>query len=51
MHVVDQLENFYGEGAPGGNGPDQGRIQMEGNTYLMSDFPRLSFINSVKPAL
>ena len=30
MHVVDQIENFYGEGAPGGNGPDQGRIQMEG---------------------
>ena len=51
MRVVDQIENFYGEGAPGGNGPDQGRIQMEGNTYLMSDFPRLSFINSVKPAL
>ena len=51
MHVVDQIESFYGEGAPSGNGPDQGRIQMEGNKYLERDFPRLSFINSVQPAL
>lgn len=48
MQVVDQIESFYGEGAPSGNGPDQGRIQMEGNTYLMRDFPRLSYINSVQ---
>jgi hypothetical protein len=31
MEVVDQLYADYGEGAPGGNGPDQGRIEKEGN--------------------
>src|SRR5689334_17625330 len=34
MEVVDKLNAQYGEGAPRGRGPDQGRIQMEGNAYL-----------------
>jgi peptidyl-prolyl cis-trans isomerase A (cyclophilin A) len=46
MNVVDQLYNGYGEGAPRGKGPDQGRIQAEGNTYLNAEFPRLDFIKS-----
>jgi len=44
MDVVDKIHNGYGEGAPRGNGPDQGRIQMEGNRYLEQDFPRLDYI-------
>ncbi len=41
MEVVDSLYNGYGEGAPGGHGPDQGRIQSQGNAYLDSQFPKL----------
>jgi peptidyl-prolyl cis-trans isomerase A (cyclophilin A) len=44
MDVVDSLYNGYGEGAPNGNGPAQGMIQSQGNTYLKSDFPKLSYI-------
>jgi cyclophilin family peptidyl-prolyl cis-trans isomerase len=44
MDVVDQLYSQYGEGAPRGRGPDQGRIQNEGNDYLMKDFPRMDYI-------
>jgi len=46
MDVVDKINGEYGEGAPGGRGPDQGRIQMEGNTYLKKDFPNLDYIKS-----
>src|SRR4051812_6690927 len=34
MNVVDQLYADYGEGAPSGRGPNQGRMQSEGNAYL-----------------
>ena len=44
MDVVDQIYSGYGEGAPRGRGPDQGRIRMEGNTYLKKDFPKLDFV-------
>ena len=44
MEVVDKLYNGYGEGAPRGQGPDQGRIQAEGNAYLTKSFPRLDFV-------
>jgi peptidyl-prolyl cis-trans isomerase A (cyclophilin A) len=44
MNVVDSLNAEYGEGAPRGRGPDQGRIQAEGNTYLARDFGRLDFV-------
>ncbi len=44
MKVVDKLYNGYGEGAPRGKGPDQGRAQAEGNTYLKKEFPKLDFI-------
>ena len=45
MSVVNDIYSGYGEGAPSGNGPAQGRIQAEGNTYLNKDFPRLDYIN------
>lgn len=47
MDVVDKINGEYGEGAPSGSGPDQGRIQNEGNAYLKKDFPKLDYIKSV----
>ena len=44
MEVVDSLYAEYGEGAPQGRGPNQGRIQDEGNAYLMRDFPQLDYV-------
>jgi peptidyl-prolyl cis-trans isomerase A (cyclophilin A) len=46
MDVVDKLYSGYGEGAPRGKGPDQGRIQAEGNAYLTKEFPQLDYIKS-----
>jgi len=45
MGVVDALYSGYGEGAPSGRGPEQGRIQREGNAYLKKDFPNLDYVN------
>ena len=47
MDVVDKINGEYGEGAPRGGGPHQGRVQMEGNAYLKKDFPNLDYIKSV----
>ena len=44
MDVVDKFYSEYGEGAPNGNGPDQGRIQHEGKAYLEKSFPLLDTI-------
>ena len=44
MEVVDKLNAEYGEGAPRGRGPDQGRLQMEGNAYLAKEYPRMDFV-------
>ena len=44
MDVVDKLYAAYGEGAPSGGGPSQGRLQAEGNAYLMKEFPKLDYI-------
>ena len=48
MAPVDALYDGYGEGAPRGRGPAQGRLQAEGNTYLRADFPKLDYIKSAK---
>jgi peptidyl-prolyl cis-trans isomerase A (cyclophilin A) len=45
MEVVESLYAGYGEGTPSGQGPDQGRVQMQGNAYLKKDFPQLDYIN------
>jgi peptidyl-prolyl cis-trans isomerase A (cyclophilin A) len=42
--VIDALYNGYGEGAPNGRGPDQGRLQREGNAYLTKDFSNMDFV-------
>ncbi|MBP7827244.1 MAG: Peptidyl-prolyl cis-trans isomerase A precursor [Verrucomicrobia bacterium ADurb.Bin118] len=47
MDVVDKINGEYGEGAPRGRGPDQQRVQREGNAYLKKDFPKLDYIQSV----
>jgi peptidyl-prolyl cis-trans isomerase A (cyclophilin A) len=44
MDVVDALYSGYGEGAPSGAGPAQGRVQSQGNAYLAKDFPKLDLI-------
>jgi peptidyl-prolyl cis-trans isomerase A (cyclophilin A) len=48
MDVVDQLYADYGEGPPDGAGPDQERIEKEGNAYLDSAFPKLDYIKAAK---
>lgn len=48
MDVVDEIYAGYGEGAPAGRGPNQGLIQLRGNSYLRENFPKLSYIQSAK---
>jgi len=45
MDVVDALFGGYGEGAPNGHGPDQYRLNVEGEKYLARQFPKLDKIN------
>ena len=45
MEVVDALYGGYGEGAPNGRGPDQFRLNVEGEKYLARQFPKLDKIN------
>ncbi len=46
MSIVEKLNGEYGDGAPRGRGPDQSRIQAEGNSYLVTQFGKLDFIKS-----
>ncbi len=48
LTVVDSLYSGYGEGAPRGLGPDQGRAQAEGNGYLRGSFPKLDFVKTAR---
>lgn len=48
MNVIDSIHSGYGEGAPRGQGPAQGRLQGEGNAYLKAEFPRLDYIKAAK---
>ena len=46
MDVVEKFYSGYGEGAPMGNGPDQGRITNEGKAYIEKEFPKLDTIKT-----
>ena len=46
MDVVDSLYGGYGEGAPNGAGPDQGRVQSQGNAYMEKSFPKLDYVKT-----
>jgi cyclophilin family peptidyl-prolyl cis-trans isomerase len=46
MESVDKIYTGYGDGPPKGQGPDQGRLQSEGNAYLMKDFPKMDYIKA-----
>ena len=41
---VKALYAGYGEGAPSGNGPNQGKLFRSGNDYLKGEFPKLDYI-------
>merc|ERR1712147_409125 len=49
MDVVRKIYSGYGEGAPKGKGPDQSMMQSKGNLYLISTFPKLSYVRKVVP--
>jgi peptidyl-prolyl cis-trans isomerase A (cyclophilin A) len=46
MEVVSKIFSGYGEPPPRGHGPDQERIQKEGNAYLDKSFKKLDAIKS-----
>ena len=48
MDLVDDFYAGYGEGAPGGEGPNQALAQQRGNDYLKRDFPKLSYISTAQ---
>ncbi len=50
MDVARKLHAGYGEGAPSGRGPQQGRIHREGNVYLREGYPELDFVNAARLA-
>ncbi len=50
MNVVENIYSGYGEGAPNGIGPDQGRTQMQGNKYLKAEYPKMDYILSAELA-
>ena len=44
LAVVQKFYSGYGEGAPMGRGPNQGRMEREGEAYLQAQFPKLDRI-------
>ena len=46
VDIVNGLFAGYGDGPPEGKGPDQNRVQAEGNAYLEKNFPKLDYIKS-----
>ena len=48
MDVVDALHTDYGEGAPAGKGPTQGKLGAEGELYLAREFPLLDQIRTAR---
>jgi peptidyl-prolyl cis-trans isomerase A (cyclophilin A) len=46
LRVVKSIYSGYGDGPPGGTGPDQNRIMTEGSAYLEKYFPKLDSIKT-----
>jgi peptidyl-prolyl cis-trans isomerase A (cyclophilin A) len=46
MNVVEKLYTGYGDGPPNGSGPEQSKVQIEGNAYLAKQFPKLDYIKT-----
>ena len=44
MNVVDALQSGSRGCAAPAPRPDQSRLQSEGDTYLMKDFPRMDYV-------
>src|SRR5207249_11838498 len=44
VDVISKLYGGYGEGAPRGRGPDQMKLNIEGEKYLARQFPKLDKI-------
>lgn len=50
LDVLERIETCYGDIAEfGGKGPETRRINAEGNSYLKSHYPRLSYIRRAQP--
>jgi peptidyl-prolyl cis-trans isomerase A (cyclophilin A) len=48
MDIVESLHKGYGDGPPGGSGPDQRQIERSGNEYLKRDYPKLDYIETAR---
>jgi len=47
MEVLERLYDSYGDMPPRGQGPDPSKIELQGNSYLESHFPRLDSIKKL----
>lgn len=47
MDVVEKFYGGYGDWPPAGAGPEQAKLQAQGNTYLEERFPRLDYIKKL----
>jgi len=48
LGIAKKLYSGYGDGPPSGQGPQQGRINREGNAYLLAEFPKLDSIKTAR---
>lgn len=42
--VIEKIESKYGEGAPRGKGPEQDRMENEGDAYIQKEYPDMDRI-------
>ena len=47
IEVLESLYDSYGDMPPRGQGPDPSKIELQGNSYLESHFPRLDSIKKL----